>query len=327
MRARIDVSEIEEQTKIRARYLRALENEEWGLLPGPRLHEELPARLRPGAGPGRPRVGGRVQGHLRVERRRRARGRTPPHAPLPGARRPGRTSARPRLSRGYLIAALTACVVIVLALIGILSHSSSPTSSQHRTRSATHRWHHTHPQHDASAAPAGAAQGASGSAVTVSLRPTARIWVCLVEAGGRKLIPGSILLPEESAKHSYRATRFEINLANNDVELLVDGRRQQVPAPARTDRLLHQHQRGHPARGRPPAEVRVNARRAPSRAPGSSSPAPRCSPAAARIATGPGSPNACVRPGSSSPRSRSWATGAPTCSTCCGSWRGRGSTW
>src|SRR5881392_3634341 len=35
MRARIDVSEIEAQTKIRAKYLRALENEEWSLLPGP----------------------------------------------------------------------------------------------------------------------------------------------------------------------------------------------------------------------------------------------------------------------------------------------------
>src|SRR5918994_2167771 len=35
MRARIDVSEIEAQTKIRAKYLRALENEEWDLLPGP----------------------------------------------------------------------------------------------------------------------------------------------------------------------------------------------------------------------------------------------------------------------------------------------------
>src|ERR1700739_579603 len=35
MRARIDVSEIEATTKIRAKYLRALENEEWGLLPGP----------------------------------------------------------------------------------------------------------------------------------------------------------------------------------------------------------------------------------------------------------------------------------------------------
>ena len=35
MRARIDVSEIEAKTKIRAKYLRALENEEWDLLPGP----------------------------------------------------------------------------------------------------------------------------------------------------------------------------------------------------------------------------------------------------------------------------------------------------
>src|SRR6476620_1386096 len=35
MRARIDISQIESETKIRAKYLRALENEEWDLLPGP----------------------------------------------------------------------------------------------------------------------------------------------------------------------------------------------------------------------------------------------------------------------------------------------------
>lgn len=35
MRARIDITEVEEKTKIRAKYLRALENEEWSLLPGP----------------------------------------------------------------------------------------------------------------------------------------------------------------------------------------------------------------------------------------------------------------------------------------------------
>src|ERR687887_1526900 len=34
MRQRIDISEIESETKIRAKYLRALENEEWNLLPG-----------------------------------------------------------------------------------------------------------------------------------------------------------------------------------------------------------------------------------------------------------------------------------------------------
>src|SRR5436309_7240330 len=35
MRARIDISEVEAQTKIRAKYLRAMENEEWDMLPGP----------------------------------------------------------------------------------------------------------------------------------------------------------------------------------------------------------------------------------------------------------------------------------------------------
>ncbi|NLT06420.1 MAG: helix-turn-helix domain-containing protein [Solirubrobacterales bacterium] len=35
MSQRLDIAEIEERTKIRAKYLRALENEEWSLLPGP----------------------------------------------------------------------------------------------------------------------------------------------------------------------------------------------------------------------------------------------------------------------------------------------------
>src|SRR4051794_20315736 len=35
MRNRIDITEVEAGTKIRAKYLRALENEEWELLPGP----------------------------------------------------------------------------------------------------------------------------------------------------------------------------------------------------------------------------------------------------------------------------------------------------
>src|SRR5215210_4816742 len=34
-RARIDISEVEAATKIRAKYLRAIENEEWEMLPGP----------------------------------------------------------------------------------------------------------------------------------------------------------------------------------------------------------------------------------------------------------------------------------------------------
>ncbi len=35
MRQRIDITEAEADTKIRGKYLRALENQEWELLPGP----------------------------------------------------------------------------------------------------------------------------------------------------------------------------------------------------------------------------------------------------------------------------------------------------
>ena len=35
MRQGLDIADVEERTKIRAKYLRALENEEWGSLPGP----------------------------------------------------------------------------------------------------------------------------------------------------------------------------------------------------------------------------------------------------------------------------------------------------
>src|SRR6266540_1260986 len=35
IREKIDITAVEAATKIRAKYLRALENEEWGLLPGP----------------------------------------------------------------------------------------------------------------------------------------------------------------------------------------------------------------------------------------------------------------------------------------------------
>ena len=35
MRTRIDITDVEQATKIRAKYLRAIEDEEWGLLPGP----------------------------------------------------------------------------------------------------------------------------------------------------------------------------------------------------------------------------------------------------------------------------------------------------
>ena len=227
MRARIDVSEIEEQTKIRARYLRALENEEWGLLPAPAYTKSFLRAYAQALG---------LDGRALVEEYKAAyeqpsdgeRAEVAHRQPSSYNWRRPRAAGPPRLSRGYVVAALVACVVIVLALVGLLNHSSSNQTASRRGG------HESHPRHHAAAVAgsthAASSNGAQANAVTLSLRATGRIWVCLVDEGGRKLIPGTILLPEEAKSHTYHAARFELNLGNNDVELLVNGKHQEVPA-------------------------------------------------------------------------------------------------
>ena len=42
MREHLDIADVESRTKIRAKYLRALENEEFGMLPGPTFVKTFP---------------------------------------------------------------------------------------------------------------------------------------------------------------------------------------------------------------------------------------------------------------------------------------------
>jgi cytoskeleton protein RodZ len=221
MRARIDVSEIEAQTKIRAKYLRALENEEWGLLPGPtfvksflrtyaqalgldgkalveeyRLHHERPseAMLEP--------IVSTPQGNRRSQLRRRGRG-----GPSEGP------------SRGYVIAIGAISLLIVVLLIALLSGggSGSPTTGT-STVAATHR-HGSGSHHTGASA---GAHHASSQLVALSLKPSAVVYVCLLGDDGRTLIPGVELQPGETTR-TYHARRFEITLGNSSVTMVVDG--------------------------------------------------------------------------------------------------------
>ena len=137
MRERIDVSEIEAQTKIRAKYLRALENEEWGLLPGPtfvksflrtyaqalgldgkalveeyRLHHESPSEAM-------------LEPIVSSSRRNRPRGR------------PGRSGGDAGPSRGY-IAAVGAIVAIIIVLIVLLDRRAAPRNKPSASNTASH---------------------------------------------------------------------------------------------------------------------------------------------------------------------------------------------
>jgi cytoskeleton protein RodZ len=233
MRARIDVSEIEAKTKIRAKYLRALENEEWGLLPGPtfvksflrtyaqalgldgkalveqyRLQEEDPGEAalepivsRPERGRTRGSGGGRGSG--------------------------GRSAPSSGPSRAYL--AIVGVVVLVIALLiyGLASGgggSSPKTTAAGGPTKAAKKQPAKHKRVHGSSSTHG-----TSTIVALSLRPSAPVYVCLIGDGGRKVISGEELQPGKKTP-TYHARRFQITLGNSSVTMYVDGHAHSVPA-------------------------------------------------------------------------------------------------
>ncbi len=222
MRARIDVSEIEAKTKIRAKYLRALENEEWSLLPGPTFVKSFLRTYAQALG---------LDGKALVEEYRVSHeGLTdaalepivssPQHSRSPGG---GRAPTGP--SRGYLVVVGVVGLLIILLVVGLLTggggsskHTESTASAQARHRTRGH-----HPSGRASA-PA----SARSTTLTLSLRPSAAVYVCLIGDNGRKLIGGTELQPGESTP-TFHAKRFEITLGNSSLTMVIDGRPRTVP--------------------------------------------------------------------------------------------------
>ena len=225
MRARIDVSEIEAKTKIRAKYLRALENEEWGLLPGPTFVKSFLRTYAQALG---------LDGKALVEEYRLSHERPSEAALEPivsspqhgRSRAPGGGRAPSGPSRGYLAIIGVVGLVIVLLIVGLLAGGGGGSSTTKTTVSVSH----DHAAQLHRGATRGSASAAAGSQeVALSLRATAAVYVCLIGDHGRRLIPGSELQAGDSTA-TYHARRFEITLGNNSVTMFVDGKAKTVPA-------------------------------------------------------------------------------------------------
>jgi len=219
MRARIDVSEIEAKTKIRAKYLRALENEEWGLLPGPTFVKSF---LRTYA-QALDLDGKALVEEYRLHHERPSEGMLEPIVPTPQSRRkPGRsTGAGEGPSRGYVLAVGSiGTVIVVLIVLLILGGGSSPSTTGTST-SAAKRGHSSASKHNAGTATRPRTVP-TGGVVALSLKARAVVYVCLIGDNRRKLIPGLELKAGE-ATPTYHARRFEITLGNSSVTMFVDG--------------------------------------------------------------------------------------------------------
>lgn len=225
MRERIDVSEIEAQTKIRAKYLRALENEEWDLLPGPTFVKSFLRTYATALG---------LDGKTLVEEYRLSfeRPSEPPEPIVSSPRKVrvprGSGGAGRGPSRGYMALVGIVGVVIVLLIVGLLSGGGNGGST-HGTNARTDATAKHGATHRGTAHRAGGTAANAPAAVSLSLRATGTVYVCLIGEGGRKLVAGQTL-EAGSRTPTFHARRFELTLGNNAVTLTIDGTPRAVPA-------------------------------------------------------------------------------------------------
>lgn len=229
-RRRIDLAEVEATTKIRRRYLRAIEDEEWDALPdgpyargfirtyaaylgldGERLAEEY-----------RHQVGGETAEQVAPREEAVA---APAPTPRPARRRRGHGA--PRLSNRAWTALVSLGLVAVLVAVGLVGGRGGGGGGGGETpRSKTVPGGSRAGRDGRSTAPAAAARS-----VSVRLTARAEVWVCLLDAGGRKLIAGQVLAAG-AEEGPFRSSRFQVAFGNGEVEMSVDGRRAEIPTTA-----------------------------------------------------------------------------------------------
>jgi cytoskeleton protein RodZ len=220
MRARIDVSEIEAQTKIRAKYLRALENEEWGLLPGPTFVKSFLRTYAQALG----LDGKALVEEYRLEHERPSDAMLEPIVSTPQRNRGrGRASSSKESSRGFMLAVgaigLVIVVLIVLLIAGGGGSSKHPPGT---AASVTKTNSHTTSSHSSHKRSTSGRSADSSDLVSLSLKASGSVYVCLVGDDGHKLIPGLILAAGETTA-TYHAKRFEVDLGNSSATLILDG--------------------------------------------------------------------------------------------------------
>jgi cytoskeletal protein RodZ len=217
MRARIDISEVESQTKIRAKYLRAIENEEWDLLPGQVYVKSFLRTYGDFLG---------LDSRLLIDEFKRRYERDLDHEVRPmGAlgRERGRFRRSLALPPWALVAVVLVAIVAALYALGS-GASNNKTTPPAGSRATTH--HRAHRARRAGAAPAAASKPGS---VTLQLVPTGRVYVCLVNGRGKVLIPGEIFTTGRTIP-TETAGKLLLTLGNNSVQMKVNGNTVNVPA-------------------------------------------------------------------------------------------------
>jgi cytoskeleton protein RodZ len=224
MRARIDISEIEAETKIRAKYLRALENEEWDLLPGPTYVKSFLRTYADALG---------LDGKLLIEEYKLRHERLSdvelqPIAP-PGQRE-RRRRTRGGVPRGWLVAFVVVGLLVALWVVGnrngdddgTQGSTPPPSTSQPSTPASSKKTTPNRKKKKAKSKP---------KLARLTIVATGQVYVCLKAAGKRTPVPG-IVLTGGARQGPYRSSRFRVQLGTSEARLIVNGKSRSVPPVA-----------------------------------------------------------------------------------------------
>jgi len=218
-RRQIELSEVEAATRIRLRYLSAIENEEWDVLPGGVYTRGFIRTYASFLGLDGERL---VEDYrASVERWHRTPGEQARGGDASAARATGPGRFRLPLAALVILAVIAVAVIAVVAIPdgggGRGSDSPEPSSRQ-QARSAKQAG--TQPE---SPRPAGR------PGVSMRLTASAEVWVCLLNARGQALVDGQIL--EAGAEAGpFRSGSFTVSFGNGEVEMKIDGREAEIPA-------------------------------------------------------------------------------------------------
>ncbi len=228
MRDRIDISEVEAQTKIRAKYLRAIENEEWDLLPGPVYAKSFLRTYGDYLG---------LDSRMLLDEFKRRYEHPSEHDMRPigsiAARDRERRERRPRPPRIPPWAPIGAVVVVIVGLlfvVGSLTQSNTPTSA-HKSS------HRHHPRASAVATTSTTTTPVAPATASLQIVPTAPVYVCLVNDSGVKLINERTFNVGETIP-TETASKLLLTLGNASVQMKVDGKPVTVAPSPTAIRLL-----------------------------------------------------------------------------------------
>jgi cytoskeleton protein RodZ len=225
MRQRIDMTEVESATKIRAKYLRALENEEWELLPGSTFVKTFLRTYADYLG---------LDSRVLVEEYRQRYERPSTMDLTPFAAGIGRQGRRRRARLAALGPAVTVLVGAAV-LLGVLYWLG--TTGDDEGGETPSEIEQPEPTPGGGRAEGSEDGGSSRERerpprrVRLRLEATGAVYVCLVDARGRQVVDEQTL-QAGSRTRTFTSRSFRSNFGNDNIRMRVNGRTYQVAPSA-----------------------------------------------------------------------------------------------